>query len=125
MIKVKVFEGQGLMFRGVVDDGDCDHGRRRNKNCPGGGAGRRMKKTKSGTVIVATITPDKLVRFWTSGGMAIGSLDQVRRASAENIRSGNTLSKCICNLCPSLLWGHFSSRRVVDRGAITANSGFR
>lgn len=77
VIKVKVFEGQGLMFRGVVVDIDRDYLRRRRKHRPGGGGGRLAKKTKSGTVIVATITPDKLVRFWTSRGLAIGSLDQV------------------------------------------------
>lgn len=81
MIKVKVFEGQGLMYRGVVADSDRDYRTRGRTNFPGGGGGgggRRMtKKTKNGTVIVATITPDKLVRFWTSGGLAIGSLDQV------------------------------------------------
>lgn len=80
MIKVKVFEGHGLMFRGVVVDSDRGYHRRRRENRPGGGGGGRLvKKTKSGTVIVATITPDKLVRFWTSGGLAIGSLDQVRQ----------------------------------------------
>lgn len=83
MIKVKVFEGQGLMFRGVVVDSDreCHRGRRRKirpgGGGDGGGGGRLVKKTKSGTVVVATITPDKLVRFWTSCGLAIGSLDQV------------------------------------------------
>ena len=78
VIKVKVFEGQGLVFRGVVADSDCDYHRSsRRKGRPGCGGRRLAKKTKSGTVIVATITPDKLVRFWTSGGLAIGRLDQV------------------------------------------------
>lgn len=77
MIQVKVFEGHGLMFRDVVVDSDREYRRRRKNRPGGGGGGRPTKKTKSGTVIVATITPDKLVRFWTSGGLAIGSLDQV------------------------------------------------
>lgn len=76
VIKVKVFEGQSVSFRGVAivgrdrpHPGADNHGRYR------GNRGRQT--TKSGTVIVATITPDKLVRFWTSGGDLLGSLDQV------------------------------------------------
>lgn len=88
VIKVKVFEGQGLVFRGVVANSDHDYCRRRQRRRQGG-SGRLTKKTKSGTVIVATITPDKLVRFWTSGGVAIGSLDQVWRAPDKKITSGN------------------------------------
>lgn len=63
VISVKVFEGQNVTFRGVFVS--------RSRRDAGA-------VTKIGTVIVATITPDKLVRFWTSGGVALGSLDQVR-----------------------------------------------
>ncbi|CBJ27442.1 WD40 domain containing protein [Ectocarpus siliculosus] len=76
VIKVKVFEGQGVSFRGVAivgrdrpRPGADNHGRYRGN--------RRRPMTKSGTVIVVTITPDKLVRFWTSGGDLLGSLDQL------------------------------------------------
>lgn len=62
VIKVKVFEDEGAVYRGVLV------GRSRRD-------GRQL--TKSGTILVATITSDKLVRFWTSGGIALGSLDQV------------------------------------------------
>lgn len=69
VIKVKVFEGQNVMFRGVVADRHYGRGGARD------GCSRPV--TKSGRVIVATITPDKLVRFWTSDGIALGGLDQV------------------------------------------------
>ncbi|CAB1111910.1 unnamed protein product [Ectocarpus sp. CCAP 1310/34] len=86
VIKVKVFEGQSVSFRGVAivgqdrpHPGADNHGRYR-------GNGRRPT-TKSGTVIVATITPDKLVRFWTSDGNLLGSLDQ----ATYLIKTGNVL----------------------------------
>lgn len=80
VIKVKVFEGQNVMFRGVVVERHRQFRTRREDGQGGdaGGGGRLAKKMKSGTVMVATITPDKLVRFWTSGGDAIGCLDQVK-----------------------------------------------
>lgn len=34
-------------------------------------------------VVVATITPDKLVRFWTSKGVALGNLNQVGVGGGE------------------------------------------
>ena len=63
IIKVKIFEDQNVGFRANV-------------------AGRVRRDGTAltqqiGNVIVATITPDKLVRFWTSHGGALGSLDQV------------------------------------------------
>lgn len=75
MIKVKVFEGQNVMFRGVAAD--------RHDHRGGGHDGCSRPGTRSGTVIVATITPDKLVRFWTSDGVALGDLDQVRLCVCE------------------------------------------
>ncbi len=89
VIKVKVFEGQNVMFRGVVVDRHLQHLERREGSQEGdaggggGGGSRLVKKTKSGTVMVATITPDKLVRFWTSGGDTIGCLDQVETEFKE------------------------------------------
>ena len=85
MIKIKVFEGQNVMFRGVVVDRHRQHLKSGEDGPHGGRASGLSKKTKSGSVIVATVTPDKLVRFWTSAGDAIGCLDQVRRRSRHNI----------------------------------------
>ena len=76
VIKVKVFEGQNVEFRApVAGCGDRDNG--------------AAPVTLTGDVIVATITPDKLVRFWTSTGMPLGNLDQVgfvTHATVEALR---------------------------------------
>ncbi|CAM9385557.1 unnamed protein product, partial [Ectocarpus sp. 8 AP-2014] len=91
VIKVKVFEGQSVSFRGVAivgrdrpRPGADNHGRYRGN--------RRRPTTKSGTVIVATITPDKLVRFWTSGGDLLGSLDQEYVASPHQTIAARPLA---------------------------------
>ncbi|CAM9487493.1 unnamed protein product [Laminaria digitata] len=84
VIKVKVFEGQNVEFRAVVA------GRLR-------GDGTTALPTLTGKVIVATITPDKLVRFWTSHGLALGNLDQEHAASPNpEIAARPLASWCMC-----------------------------
>ncbi|CAM9317439.1 unnamed protein product [Ectocarpus sp. 4 AP-2014] len=91
VIKIKVFEGQSVSFRGVAiagrdrpHPGADNHGRYRGN--------RRRPTAKSSTVIVATITSDKLVRFWTSGGDLLGSLDQEYVASPHQTIAARPLA---------------------------------
>ncbi|CAM9941486.1 unnamed protein product [Ectocarpus sp. 12 AP-2014] len=89
--KVKVFEGQSVSFRGVAIVGR-DHPRPGADNHSSYRGNRRRPTTKSGTVIVATITPDKLVRFWDSGGNLLGSLDQEYVASPHQTIAARPLA---------------------------------
>ena len=72
IIKVKVFEDQNVEFRtkAKAKTKAIVAGRVRRED------GTAAVLTQTGNVIVATITPDKLVRFWTSHGEALGSLNQ-------------------------------------------------
>lgn len=79
VIKVKVFEDQNVEFRtrAKAKAKVADRVRR------GGDDDGKTPAvvTQSGNVIVATITPDKLVRFWNCHGGALGSLDQASVAT--------------------------------------------
>lgn len=92
---VRVFEGQNIALRDInasVGGGDLRVGTRetsRHRNTRDkAGAGDRNQgvagAASCGLVVVATITPDKLVRLWSTRGVALGNLDQVssRRSSA-------------------------------------------
>lgn len=87
---VRVFEGQNIVHR----DSDASSGggggslrvgvratnHQTNTRGKAGVGSRNQGVTGAANrdfVVVATITPDKLVRLWSTGGVALGNLDQV------------------------------------------------
>ncbi|CAM9309771.1 unnamed protein product, partial [Sphacelaria rigidula] len=90
---VRIFEGHNIAIRKNTDAGGNGEGSRggarvgvqgtyRERKRVGGKTRTRDKDegVKNGAnrecVVVATITPDRLVRFWSTKGVALGNLDQ-------------------------------------------------